>query len=75
MKNLKKNILELFAGSRSIGTEAEKIGMNVFSVDWGEYENIDLHIDIGDMKLSDIPFCSRRCLGITGLHDVQYSSL
>lgn len=53
---MKKNILELFAGSRSIGTEAEKIGMNVFSVDWGEYENIDLHIDIGDMKLSDIPF-------------------
>ena len=49
-------ILELFAGSRSIGKEAEKQGMEVFSVDWAAYENIDLIIDIGKLKISDIPF-------------------
>ena len=49
-------ILELFAGSRSIGKEAEKQGHKVFSIDWEEYENIDLSIDIGDLKISDVPF-------------------
>ncbi len=54
---LKKiNVLELFAGSRSIGKVAEDLGMNVFSVDWTNYEDIDLVMDIGEMKLSDIPF-------------------
>ena len=43
-------ILELFAGSRSIGNEAEKQGFDVFSVDWTEYEKIDLSIDIGELK-------------------------
>jgi len=28
------NLLELFAGLRSVGAEAEKQGLNVFSVDW-----------------------------------------
>ena len=50
------NILELFAGSRSIGKEAEKQGYNVFSVDWTNYDNIDLVIDIGKLKISDVPF-------------------
>ena len=27
-------LLELFAGSRSIGNEAEKQGFDVFSIDW-----------------------------------------
>ena len=36
------NILELFAGSRSIGKVGDKLGMNVFSVDWEKYEDIDL---------------------------------
>lgn len=27
---MKKNILELFAGSRSLGNEADKLGMNRF---------------------------------------------
>ena len=49
-------ILELFAGSRSIGKEAEKQGYKVFSVDWTNYDNIDLVIDIEKLKLSDIPF-------------------
>lgn len=51
-----KNVLELFAGSRSVGKEAEKLGMNVFSVDWTPYENINLAIDIEMLKLSDVPF-------------------
>lgn len=49
-------VLELFAGSRSIGTEAERQGMQVFSVDWTQYENIDLAIDIGIMVVNDVPF-------------------
>ena len=40
------NLLELFAGSRSIGREAEKQGLNVFSVDWTAYKDIDLTIVI-----------------------------
>ena len=50
------NVLELFAGSRSIGKEAEKLGYNVFSVDWTNYKDIDLVIDIEQLKLSDVPF-------------------
>ena len=49
-------ILELFAGSRSIGNAAEKLNFEVFSVDWTQYENIDLVIDIGTLKITDIPF-------------------
>ena len=52
----KINVLELFAGSRCIGIEAEKLGMNVFSVDWTPYQDIDLSIDIEELKLEDIPF-------------------
>lgn len=50
------NILELFAGSRSIGKAAESLGMNVFSVDWEKYKDIDLSIDIGELKKEDVPF-------------------
>ena len=50
------NVLELFAGSRSIGTAAEKLGMNVFSVDWENYKDIDLVIDVENMRLYDVPF-------------------
>lgn len=50
------NVLELFAGSRSVGKQAENLGMNVFSVDWKQYEGINLAIDIEDMKIEDVPF-------------------
>ncbi len=50
------NVLELFAGSRSIGNTAENLGMNVFSVDWIPYDKIDLSIDIEYLKINDIPF-------------------
>ena len=49
-------LLELFAGSRSVGKVAESKGMKVFSVDWQKFENIDLAIDIEDLKASDVPF-------------------
>ena len=50
------NLLELFAGSRSVGNEADKLGFNVFSIDWTKYENINLSIDIGKLKKEDVPF-------------------
>ena len=50
------NLLELFAGSRSVGKIAESIGVNVFSVDWQNFEGIDLAIDVGEMQTSHIPF-------------------
>jgi len=47
-------VLELFAGSRSIGKTAESLGMEVFSVDINNFENINLVKDILDLKKSDI---------------------
>jgi len=49
-------ILELFAGSRSIGKVAESNGCDVYSVDILPYENIDLVKDILDLKKKHIPF-------------------
>ena len=60
-------LLELYAGSRSVGKQAEKLGMEVFSVDWSAYDNIDLQMDIGELRKSDVPFipdviwCSPDC--------------
>jgi hypothetical protein len=50
------NILELHAGSRSIGKIADLLGYNVFSVDWTNYENIDLVTDIEKLTIKDVPF-------------------
>ena len=50
------NLLELFAGSRSVGKMAETYGINVCSVDWEKFEGINLSIDIGQLELADIPF-------------------
>jgi site-specific DNA-cytosine methylase len=49
-------ILELFAGSRSIGKVAEEMGHEVFSVDVNAFENIDLVKDIEFLTIDDIPF-------------------
>ena len=50
------NLLELFAGSRSIGKVAEELGYNVFSVDVKPFDKIDLVKDIKHLKKEDIPF-------------------
>jgi site-specific DNA-cytosine methylase len=54
IKNI--NLLELFAGSRSVGKVAEEHGINVFSVDWEGFDNINLVTDIGTLSANDIPF-------------------
>jgi hypothetical protein len=53
---MKKRILELHAGSRSIGNVADKMGMEVFSVDWQPFEKINLAIDIELLTPDHIPF-------------------
>ena len=50
------NLLELFAGSRSVGKEAEKLGFNVFSTDVNEFDKIDYAIDINDFDVNKVPF-------------------
>jgi hypothetical protein len=50
------NLIEVFAGSRSVGNEAEKQGLNVFSVDWTAYDKIDLVIDVEEMETKQVPF-------------------
>lgn len=49
-------ILELYAGSRSIGKVAESRGHEVFSVDIKEFDGIDLVKDIEFLTPEDIPF-------------------
>lgn len=49
-------VLELFAGSRSIGKEAEKLGMEVFSTDINDFPDIDYVVNILDFKTSKVPF-------------------
>jgi hypothetical protein len=49
-------ILELFAGSRSIGKVADSLGFEVFSVDVKDFGNIDLIQDIEFLSQEQIPF-------------------
>ena len=50
------NVLELFAGSRSVSRAAELKGHNTFSIDWTDYNGIDLVTDIAKLKIEDVPF-------------------
>ena len=49
-------ILELFAGSRSVGKIAEQLGMEVFSSDLIEFEGIHYPISILDFDVTKVPF-------------------
>lgn len=49
-------VLELFAGSRSIGKASEELGHEVFSSDINDFEGIDYVGDIRDFQVSDCPF-------------------
>jgi site-specific DNA-cytosine methylase len=48
-------VLELFAGTRSIGKAFEARGHEVFSVEWDKkFENINLYADIGQLTSAEI---------------------
>ena len=49
-------VLELFAGSRSIGKAAESLSMKVFSSDINAFDGIDYVVDILDFDVNNVPF-------------------
>jgi len=78
---MKPKLLELFAGSRSWGKIAEELGYEVFSVDWKDFDGIDLVIDIEDLTEEMLPFipdvvidgrpCTTYSLAAGGTHRIE----
>ena len=64
-------VLELFAGSRSIGKVAQELGVEVFSVDIEAFEGIDLIKDIEFLTLDDLPWIPD--LVVAGVPCTSYS--
>lgn len=50
------NVLELFAGSRSMGNIAEELGHNIFSSDIDEFDKINYVTDILEFDVTKVPF-------------------
>ena len=50
------NVLELFAGSRSVGRVAESLGHTVFSSDIEQFGGIDYVADILEFDVNKVPF-------------------
>ena len=50
------NVLELFAGSRSIGKVCDEKGLNVFSSDVNDFDGIDYVCDILEFNPGKVPF-------------------
>jgi len=49
-------VLELFAGSRSIGKVADKLKYEVFSSDINNFDKIDYVVDILEFDINKVPF-------------------
>lgn len=49
-------LLELFAGSRSVGREADRLAFDVYSSDIEPFEGIDYVVNILDFDVTKIPF-------------------
>jgi hypothetical protein len=49
-------VLELFAGSRSIGKVCDELGHEVFSSDWTPFDGIDYAVDINQFDTDKVPF-------------------
>lgn len=56
MNKVQVNVLELFAGTKSIGKVAKQLGYNVFSTDIDDRFNTDYTINILDFDVDKVPW-------------------